>query len=377
MFEILEKERYEEYEEFAKHHKNGSFTQSAYWAEVKRNWGQAVLVSRDAKGRIRGGLSILTQELEGYDKHFLYAPRGPVMDYDDEETFLDLINGVRELAGWLPAFHFKMDPMVLASDQHFIDMARRSGFTWNPMAGDADTIQRRCNYMIYLTKFSGDKEALYSSFHPKWRYNIRVAQRKGVVCRSCGKVGLRDFERIYQETARRDHFLARPESYFHGFLDALAGHARLYMCYYEGKPLAGAICTNYAGRTSFVYGASSGEERNRMPNYLLQWTMMQWAMETGCRIYDFQGIPIEEGMNVSKTGGKGPDDTKAEAQKANDSMQGVYRFKKGFHGEPVLFAGEFDLVFDSDVKRASDVEREKLAERKRRLKEEEKAIATG
>lgn len=62
-----------------------------------------------------------------------------------------------------------------------------------------------------------------------------------------------------------------------------------------------------------------------MPNHLMQWTMIQWAIENGCFLYDFQGIP-------------GYTDE-------NDPNYGIYKFKKGFNGEVVEFAGEFDRIY--------------------------------
>ena len=342
MYELLQKEQHSEYEEFASQHANGSFMQSIGWAKVKNNWGHHVLVSRGRNGRIKGGVSILTQELRGYGKNYLYAPRGPVMDYDDEETFSDLMEGIRDVAKERDAFHFRMDPMVSSDDQGFIDMARRHGFLYNPITRDGDTVQRRCSYIIDLTKFRGDTGTLYNSFLPKWRYNIRLAQKKGVECRICGTEALGDFMKLYQETGLRDNFVARPESYICRIIDSFGEKARLYMCYVDERPISGAVCINYAGRTSYVYGASSGSERNRMPNHLMQWNMMLWAMESGCSVYDFREIP----MNRDGT----------------DPLDGIYRFKKGFNGEVITYAGEFDLIFDEEVKRASDLERERQRE---------------
>jgi len=66
-----------------------------------------------------------------------------------------------------------------------------------------------------------------------------------------------------------------------------------------------------------------------MPNYLMQWNMIKWAIESQCDIYDFMGIP--------------------HCDEENHSNYGVYRFKKGFNGEIVKYAGEFDYIF-SNVK---------------------------
>lgn len=85
------------------------------------------------------------------------------------------------------------------------------------------------------------------------------------------------------------------------------------MGFYDGKAVCGAIATNYAGKTCYVYGASDNIYRNVMPNYLMQWEMIRWAVETGCTLYDFQGVS----GNLDK----------------NSPMYGFIRFKKGFHGQ--------------------------------------------
>ena len=140
-------------------------------------------------------------------------------------------------------------------------------------------------------------------------------------CRVCGTECLDDFYRLMEETGKRDGFCIRSKEYFRRMLENLGEHCRLYICYYEGKPLSGAVTTQYAGKTCYVYGASTAECRNVMPNYLMQWTMIQWAVENGCEIYDFQGIPFYK------------DET--------HPNYGVYRFKCGFNGEVLTYAGEF------------------------------------
>ena len=68
-------------------------------------------------------------------------------------------------------------------------------------------------------------------------------------------------------------------------LDNLGEHARLYMAFDpEGAPIAGTLAIHYGDKVWYLYGASSNEHRNLMPNYLLQWRMIQWAVETGCRV---------------------------------------------------------------------------------------------
>ncbi len=127
-------------------------------------------------------------------------------------------------------------------------------------------------------------------------------------------------------TGERDGFATRPKAYFERFLAALGEHARLYLGFYEGRAISGAITTNFGGKACYVYGASDNECRNHMPNYLMQWEMIRWALETGCTVYDFQGVS----GNLSPEG---------------NHMYGLYRFKKGFNGQLDELAGEFDYVY--------------------------------
>ena len=319
----------EEYETFNNQHRQGSFMQSLRWAGVKTGWDSALVLSRDADGKLRGGMQVLIKPVPVFRYALLYAPRGPVCDPYDRETILDLMEGVHKLAKQKHGYMFRMDPYVLASDDRFIAMARELGFRFTPGMGDFTTIQTRNNYMLNIE--GKTPEEVLAGFHQKWRYNIRVAQKHGVECRVCDKSHLDEFYGLMQKTGERDVFRIRPKEYFERMLDCLGDYCRLYLCYYEGRAISGAIATRCAGKTCYVYGASDNECRNVMPNHLMQWMMMQWAFEGNCFVYDFQGIP-------------GYTDE-------NDHNYGIYKFKKGFNGEVVEFAGEFDWVYSDRKKK--------------------------
>ena len=141
----------------------------------------------------------------------------------------------------------------------------------------------------------------------------------------CDKSALDEFLPIMQVTGERDGFSTRPKAYFERMLDALGENVRLYMAYYNGVAVSGAITTQYANKTCYVYGASDNNHRNVMPNYLVQWEMICWAIDNGCTVYDFQGVS----GNLDE----------------NSPHYGLYRFKKGFNGTLDELAGEFDLEF--------------------------------
>ena len=106
-----------------------------------------------------------------------------------------------------------------------------------------------------------------------------------------------------------------PLSYFQSLWDHLvpAGMAKLFLTIHEGDILSGALCFKINDKAWYVYGASSNDKRNVMPNYAMQWAMIAWAQETGCTWYDFRGVSPrrrQEGENVA-------------ALEKDDHLQGV------------------------------------------------------
>lgn len=330
--EIITKEQYPEYEAFVKSHPAGSFTQSTLWQQVKNNWDWEGILSRDAAGGIKGACGVLVQKIPAMRTAFLYAPRGPVCDLRDKETLLDLKRGADALAKRYHAHTFKWDPDTLISDEKTIQTMKEMGF--RQIAGNTgfETIQARFNYRLYLE--GRDEEALFMNLTQKTRYNVRVAMKKGVSIRVCNQELLDEFIRLMKITGERDGFNTRPREYFSRMLTALGEHARLYMGFYEDAPICGAISTNFAGKTCYVYGASDNEHRNVMSTYLLQWEMIRWAAQTGCTVYDFQGVSGDLSQE--------------------NHLYGLYRFKRGFNGTLDELCGEFDFEYHPATARLVD-----------------------
>ena len=258
----------------------------------------------------------------------MYGCRGPVCDLDDRETFAQLLDGAKALAKKYKAYVIKIDPDVPSSNTAFSEMLQSFGFRGKEGGKNFEAIQPR--YVFRLNVEGKTEEELLAGFHQKWRYNIRLAQRKGVSVRICGKEMVPAFSELMLTTGVRDGFVTRQPEYFANMLDNLGEHARLYMAFDpEGTPIAGTLAIHYGDKVWYLYGASSNEHRNLMPNYLLQWSMIQWAVETGCRVYDFRGVSGD----VSE----------------DNPLYGLFRFKQGFGGDFTEFVGELDLVLDPFV----------------------------
>lgn len=316
------------YEEFVSGSRFSCFMQSENWAKVKSKWKSEQIILSDEFGSIEGTMQILIRKIPFLNTSLMYSPRGPVCDLHDKKVLKRLADSARLLAEKYNAFLLKTDPMIEVSDKEAVENLKSVGFEYNENISEDHTVQSLKNYILRIE--GKTEEEVFASFDSKWRYKIRLASRKGVVC-DCNSRDIEHFHILMKETGERDGFNIRSKEYFSCLLDAFGDNARLFMCYApDGQAISGALAIRYGDRVSYVYGASGNGHRNLMPNYLMQWNMIQWAISSGCSIYDFMGIPHYDDQ-------KHPN-------------YGVYQFKKGFNGKVVVYAGEFDMVF-SKLKR--------------------------
>ena len=323
MYEFITEKTLPEYEAFVQSHPKGNFAQSYLWGKQKPMWQWDAIAVRGEDGAIRGSLAVMTRKVPGIGRTLMYGCRGPVCDLDDRETFSQLLDGAKVLAKKYKSYVIKIDPDVPSSNTAFSSMLQSFGFRAKEGGKNFEAIQPR--YVFRLNVEGKTEEELLANFHQKWRYNIRLAERKGVTVRICGKEMVPAFSDLMLTTGVRDGFVTRKPEYFAAMLDNLGEHARLYMAFDPNDtPIAGTLAIHYGDKVWYLYGASSNEHRNLMPNYLLQWRMIQWAVETNCRIYDFRGVSGD----VSE----------------DNPLYGLFRFKQGFGGDFTEFVGEMDLV---------------------------------
>ncbi len=235
-------------------------------------------------------------------------------------------DGAKLLADKYNAFVLRMEPDVEKSDEKYREIMEDLGFSIKDDSKDfRDEIQPR--FVFQLNLKGKDKDTIFSEFQSKTRYNIRLAMKKGVEIREGSREDLKVFYDIMVETGKRDNFLIRSLSYFEKMYDELVpqGHMKLLMAYHEGQAISGIIPIMYGNKTWYLYGASSNTKRNLMPNYLLQWTMIQEAIDNGNDMYDFRGVSgvVDE----------------------NHPQYGLYRFKKGFNARFVEFIGEVYMPY--------------------------------
>lgn len=311
---------------FVKDNPKGHFLQTPQWALAKSHWDwRGVLVYRD--GTPVGAISLLIRPLPlGFS--LIYAPRGPVCDRNDRLILEEMLAAAKQIAKEHRALLLYLDPDEPDTNQEFRSILTDLGFREKSDDGFGN-IQAQHVFRLDLTGAAA--EDIFRAFSSKTRYNIRLAQRKGVAIREYSGADtipedvLNHFAKIMTETGQRDGFHVRERSYFAGVLDALQEDAHLFIAYYQNQPIAGTIESFCGDKAWYLYGASSNAHRDKMPNYLLQWTMICRAMERGCVFYDFRGVPSDP--------------------KEDHPLYGLYRFKSGFSGTFTKFSGLFTRFY--------------------------------
>ena len=144
--------------------------------------------------------------------NIMYSSRGPVCDIHDISVMKQLTDGAKELAKKYNAFVLRIEPDIVSDDQTFRDVVTNLGYKIKDDAKDfKDEIQPR--YVFRLDIKGKTEEEIMAGFKQKWRYNIRLASRKGVTVKEGTREDLKDFHKIMIETGARDGFIIRPLEY--------------------------------------------------------------------------------------------------------------------------------------------------------------------
>lgn len=279
----------------------GAFLQSWEWGEFQRALGFAVVrVFEEEKKKV-----LIAQAIEmtlPLGLTYWYVPKGPLGNVVDEEDF-------ELLKKRLPKGAFvKIEPNVAP-------LGLTRGHDRQPSVTTT----------LDLTQ-SYDK--LLEAMKPKTRYNIRLAEKKGVVCRIVGLDAFDAFGQLMEQTAERDQFSLHELKRYKKMLELLTTddcRAFLAMAFYEDRPLAANIMIDCFGVRTYLHGASSNLYRNVMAPYALHDFLINDAQKKGLKTYDFWGIAPPEA-------GEG------------HPWAGISRFKLGFGGDVIVMPGTFDLA---------------------------------
>ncbi|MEW6179221.1 MAG: peptidoglycan bridge formation glycyltransferase FemA/FemB family protein [Chloroflexota bacterium] len=311
--------------------------QTRQWAEIKAKYGWKPIpqIWSNENGEIKAAAMVLERSLRlgvfSDVARVLYVPRGPLLDWGDEIWLARVITDLEELARQRRAIFIKIDPEVIlgrgvpGSSEAMDDPTGQKIFQFlerRKWQFSAEQIQFRNTVWLDL---NGSEEDWLARMKQKTRYNLRLAERKGVRVRQGSLQDLPSLYRMYAETSLRDGFTIRGENYYldvwRKFIEA--GMAEILLAEVEGEVVAGLVLFFFAGRAWYLYGMSRNVHRDKMPNYPLQWEAMRRAKARGCQIYDLWGAP--------------------DIFDEKDRMWGVFRFKQGLGGEVIRTLGAWDF----------------------------------
>src|SRR5579884_184461 len=213
-----------------------NITQSYEWGELAPHLGaEALRVGVvDEDGQMCAAMLILITKAPILRRTYFYSPRGPVIDDPDSPAMTVLLNFVKAEARRRGAFMLKIEPSVLDGDKRWLSALKKRGFRTNPYA-----VHIRNEWVLDIRPAEKD---ILAGMKEKWRYNVRLAGRKGVtVRRGQGKDDLDTFYALYQTTSERDAFFIHIKDHYEDVMRLYSegDRAALLLAEYEGKAIAG------------------------------------------------------------------------------------------------------------------------------------------
>ncbi len=309
------------------------FLQTWQWGQVKAayGWQPRPVVWRERGQVVAAALVLQRRAVWGLTA--LYAPRGPLLPWSWPALRARVLADLEAWARRAGALFVKIDPEVPVgygvpgTDD---DQPDPTGLAVRQLLRQrawrfSDQQVQFPNTMVLDLSLSEDE--LLARMKQKTRYNIRLAQRKGVrVRRAQGEADWDLMYRMYATTAARDGFPIRPREYYlrvwHIFTQADMGQG--FIAEVEGEAVAAAFVPYFAGTGWFFHGMSTRAHREKMPNYGLQWAIIRWLKARGCTRYDLWGVPTRFAED--------------------DPLWGVWRFKRGFRGRVLRTLGAWDFI---------------------------------
>lgn len=290
----------------------GDFLQSWSWGEFQQAQGHEIkrLGIFDAD-KLLGVVTLIKKSLP-LAINYYFAPRGPVVQSLMVWTFL--VEELKKVAQQEKIAFLRFEPSLTDNQEGYED--------WKKLL-KAKNIHKTISLepeQTAMLDLSLSQKDLLAAMHSKTRYNIRLAQKKGVEVFIANTEDFSSWWDLLQATGTRDGFRLHSKAYYQAMLKVSG--MKLYLARHEQSILAGILVSEFASTATYVHGASSNEGRHLMAPHLLQWQAICDAQAAGYKVYDFYGV---------------------------DKLKwpGVTKFKDGFAGQNLAYLGTFDLVWQA------------------------------
>lgn len=189
--------------------------------------------------------------------------------------------------------------------------------------------------MLDLTQPEDD---LLKNMKQKTRYNVKLAQKKGVVVKEMSSPkGFEIFQKLYFETCRRQKYFGHTKEYYEIVWNSLKdGIAHILIAFYEDTPLASYELFKFKDVFYYPYGGTSESHRNLMAANLLMWEAIRLGKKLGATKFDMWG-------------------SLAPHYDVQNPWAGFTRFKEGYGTTFTEFVPGLDLVVSSPLYSAYNI----------------------
>jgi len=289
----------EQWNDFVKQN-HGSFLQSYEWGQFQKNYGRNVqCLGVMENQKIIAGTLLIKYPLP-LSRFYFFSPYGPVVHQPL------LFSEIKKQATKDNIIFWRYEHQILVGSREVKDVHPK--YTW------------------ILNLQNKTREQLLKEMKPKTRYNIRLAEKKGVIVRT--STDLADIDIFYgliKQTAERQKIGIFPKKYYQTMLANLAssGFLKIYLAEYQGQVLAANLMVFFNKTATYLHGGTSYKHHEVMAPQLLQWQAIQDALQSGHEEYDFFGI--------------------AENDNPQHAWAGITRFKKGFGGQSKKYSGTYEI----------------------------------
>ncbi len=297
-----------------------AFLHSWQWGEFQESLGRKIWRLGVFENEKLEAVALVIKNKLPFGKSYLYIPRGPILHNTEPARNASHSESGKHITHNIldylknEAIFLRIDPIEKLQIE-------------NLKAREVPAVQPQHTLVLDLYK-SADE--LFSEMHSKTRYNIRLAERKGVKIRfSSEREDLDKFLDLIKITSKRDRFIPHTEDYYKKMFEILGDEIlRVIFAEYKGEILAANLVIFFDNTVTYLHGASGSTRRNLMAPHLLQWETIKKAKEQGFKNYDFWGIAPEGSIKEK-------------------AWAGVTRFKRGFGGREISYPGTFDIPFDN------------------------------
>lgn len=291
--------------------------QSWSWGEFRKKTGVGVSRLGFGEKKIDDVFQITWHRIP-YTKYCIgYCPKSVVPKREEVEA-------IKKEAKKRGAIFVKFEPSekINAETEKKIDGLERD-FNWVK----GKPLFTKYTFQLDIAK---SEEDLLKKMHQKTRYNLRLAEKRGVeIIEDNTEVGFEEYWKLMEETTKRQGFFAHGKGYHRKMWQTMteSGMGHLFKAVFEGKTLTAWMVFILNDTIYYPYGASSNENREVMASNLMMWEVIRYGKKHGCTLFDMWGSL-----------GPLPD--------VRDSWYGFHKFKQGYGAELVEFLGSFDLIIN-------------------------------